>query len=236
MHDPRPVTLVSGASRGIGNYLVRHFADQGHIVFGCSRNGKDFEIPNTHHIRADVTDEIAVKKMFLKIKELTGRLDNLINNAGIASMNHSLLTPLSTAQKVTNTNFLGTFLLCREGARLLRKSGGGRIVNFSTVAAALDLDGEAIYAASKSAVESLTRILAKELGDFKITVNSVGPTPIDTDLIRSVPKDKIQDLVSKQAIKRMGTFEDVQNVVDFFLSPESDFISGQTVYLGGVFK
>jgi len=110
----------------------------------------------------------------------------------------------------------------------------GRIVNFTSVAAPLRIKGEAVYAASKSAVDTLTKILSHELGEMNITVNAVGPTPIDTDLIKSVPKEKISAIIEAQAIKRMGSCADVFNVVEFFLRPESSFITGQTVYLGGV--
>jgi 3-oxoacyl-[acyl-carrier protein] reductase len=129
---------------------------------------------------------------------------------------------------------VGTFLFCREAARLMQKNKYGRIINFSTVATPLKLEGEAIYAASKAAIVSLTEVMAREFAEFGITVNAVGPTPIKTDLIRSVPQDKMDRLIARQAIQRYGTFEDVANVIDFFLRPESDFITGQNIYLGGV--
>jgi 3-oxoacyl-[acyl-carrier protein] reductase len=157
----------------------------------------------------------------------------LINNAGIASMNHILLTPMATISKVMDTNVIGTFLFCREAAKLMQKNGG-RIVNFATVATPLNLEGESIYAASKAAVESLTRILARELAPFRITVNAVGPTPVKTDLIRSVPKNKMDALLSRQAIRRFGEFRDISNVIDFMIKAESDFVTGQVVFLGGV--
>jgi 3-oxoacyl-[acyl-carrier protein] reductase len=116
----------------------------------------------------------------------------------------------------------------------MRQGGGGRIVNFTTVAVPLALEGEAAYVASKAAVESLTRVLARELGPFGIRVNAVGPTPVETDLIRAVPKEKIDALLARQVLPRMGTPEDVARVVDFFLSPASDFVTGQVIYLGGV--
>jgi 3-oxoacyl-[acyl-carrier protein] reductase len=116
----------------------------------------------------------------------------------------------------------------------MQKQKYGRIVNFTTVAVPLNLEGEAIYAASKSAVETLTRIMAKELGGFGITVNSIGPCPIETNLIKTVPKEKIQKLLDQQAIKRYGEFEDISNVIDFFIKPESSFVTGQVIYLGGI--
>jgi 3-oxoacyl-[acyl-carrier protein] reductase len=158
----------------------------------------------------------------------------LINNAGAAAMNHALLTPASTVEAVLATNVTGTFLFCREAARLMRRNQFGRIVNVSTVATRLNIAGEAIYAAAKSAVEKLTQILAYELAPDGITVNVVGPTPIQTDLIRAVPPERITEVVNRQAIHRLGEFRDVVNVIDFFIRPESDFVTGQTVMLGGV--
>jgi 3-oxoacyl-[acyl-carrier protein] reductase len=132
------------------------------------------------------------------------------------------------------TNFIGTFLLCREAAKLMRKRKFGRIVNLASVAVPLKLEGEAVYAASKAAILSFTQIAAKELAPFGITVNAVGPTPIQTDLIKSVPEEKIEKLISLQPIARLGKLEDVSNVIDFFIQPESDFITGQVIFLGGV--
>jgi 3-oxoacyl-[acyl-carrier protein] reductase len=226
--------LITGTRKGIGRYLVEHFVRQGAIVHGCSRTAPDWELPGyTHHL-ADVTDETQVKAMFSAIRKQHARLDILVNNAGIASMNHTLVTPLDTAGRIMNTNVVGTFLVSREGAKIMRNRCFGRIVNLSSVAVALNLEGEALYSASKSAIEQLTRVMARELAEFAITCNCVGPTPIDTDLIKNVSAEKIQSLVQRQAIKRMGTFADVANVIDFLVRPESDFVTGQVIYLGGV--
>ena len=149
-------------------------------------------------------------------------------------MNHVLLTPLETVRKVFSTNFIGTFLLCREAAKLMKNNRYGRIVNFATVAVPLKLKGEAAYSSSKASVINLTQVLAKELAEYNITVNIVGPTPVKTDLIGSVPKEKINDLINSQAIQRFGEFRDIANVIDFYIKPESDFVTGQVIYLGGV--
>lgn len=228
------VIIITGTRKGIGRYLAEQYLAEGDKVYGCSRRNTDLEHPNYSHTNLDVSSEEDVMAFVRNVYKENKHIDVLINNAGCASMNHFLLTPYTTAQRVFNTNFMGTFLMCREVAKYMLKAKAGRIVNYSTVAVALNLHGELIYSASKAAVEQLTRVLADEIGESGITVNAVGPTPIDTDLIKNVPEEKLQDLLSLQCIKRFGKFEDVKNVIDFFLRPESDFITAQTIYLGGV--
>ena len=228
------VIIITGTRKGIGRYLAEQYLQEGDIVYGCSRRICDIEHPNYHHTRLDVSDEAEVVGFVRNVYKNHKRIDVLINNAGCASMNHFLLTPYDTAKKVFNTNFFGTFLMCREVAKFMVKAKSGRIVNYSTVAVALNLHGELVYSASKAAIEQLTRVLADEIGESGVTVNAVGPTPIDTDLIKNVPENKLQNLLSHQCIKRFGQFEDVKNVIDFFLKPESNFITAQTIYLGGV--
>lgn len=227
------VTLITGARKGIGRFLVDHYAQQGHLVIGCSREPLSEELPNYQHFCLDVCQENAVKSMMDAVRKSYGRLDHLINNAGIASTSHFLLTPTETALRIYQTNVMGSFLFCRESAKIMKKRRFGRIVNFSSAAVPLRLPGEAVYASSKAAVVSLTEILAQELGPFGITVNTVGPTPVETDLIKAMPQDKVQEVIDRQAIRRPGTLADIANVVDFFLKPESDFVTGQTIYLGG---
>lgn len=229
----RPTILITGTRKGIGRALAEHYLAKGWAVAGCSRQPTDLAANEYQHYCLDVADEPAVKQLFADIRKRVGRLDALVNNAGTAAMNHAALTPLDTLQRILTTNVAGTFLFCREAAKLMQRGGRGRIVNFSSVAVPLKIEGESAYAASKAAVESLTRILAREFGPMGITVNAVGPSPLRTDLLRGVSEEKIAELIARQAIPRFAEFRDAANVVDFFLKPESDFVTGQVIYLGG---
>jgi 3-oxoacyl-[acyl-carrier protein] reductase len=226
--------LITGATRGIGRSLAEHYLAEGDTVIGCGRSPSSLTHDRYTHACLDVSDETAVSALFGDLRDRLGRLDVLINNAGIASMNHVALMPVASARQVVETNFLGTFLFTQRGVRLLRRSEHPRIVNVSTVAVPLRLQGEAVYAASKSAVETFTRITAQELGQWGITCNAVGPCPVRTDLTRNVPEAAMTRLLSRQAVPRWAEPADVVNVIDFFLRPDSGLITGQVVYLGGV--
>ena len=230
----RRVMLITGSRKGIGLRLAEHYVQEGYHVVGCSRSPSDFRAEGYEHHELDVRNEPEVIQLFGHIRRKLGGLSVLINNAGVAVMNHALLTPISAVQRILETNVTATFLCCREAAKLFRRGSQSRIVNLSSVAVPLQLEGEAIYAASKAAVESLTRVLARELGALGVTCNAVGPSPVKTDLIRSVPQETIERLIARQAIRRYTEPEDVINVVDFFIDPKSEFVTGQVIYLGGV--
>lgn len=232
MTDER-VVLVTGTRSGIGRHLAQHFLAAGAVVEGCSREPPGWEASRYTHHCLDVADERAVRAMIASVSRRHGRLDVTVNNAGVACMNHSLLTPAATVEGLMRTNLVGTFVVSRESAKLMRRRGFGRIVNVTTVAVPLELEGEAAYVASKSAVVGLTKVMARELAGFGITCNAVGPPPIATDLIRSVPPEKIERVLDRLTVKRLGEPDDVANVVDFFARPESDLVTGQTIYLGG---
>ena len=227
------IVLITGSRKGIGASLVEHFLEQGSKVIGCSRGESGFTHPDYTHFQLDVADEAAVKSMFRDIRSEYGVINILVNNAGVASMNHAVLTPISTAERIFDTNVIGTFLMCRESAKLMSRKKFGRIVNMTSVAVPMRLEGEALYASSKAAIVTLTQILAKEFADFGITVNAIGPTPIATDLVKGVSRDKIEAIIEAQHIQEWAEVSDVANVVDFFIKPESRFVTGQVIYLGG---
>jgi 3-oxoacyl-[acyl-carrier protein] reductase len=230
--ETRPVTVITGTRKGIGRSLAHHYAAKGHLVVGCSRGPVEWSLESYEHVQLDVADEASVEMLFRRLRG-HGRLDHLINNAGIGHLNHSLLTPASAMTKILATNVLGSFLFCREAARLMQRRRYGRIVNFTSAAVPLKLDGEAAYATSKAAVVTLTEVLAREFAPLGITVNAIGPGLVATDLIAGLPDDKIDRVLAKHAIPRLATLQDVANVVDFLIAPESEIVTGQTIYLAG---
>ena len=227
------VIVVTGASRGIGAALCNYYLAKGNRVSGLSRANVDHESPLYRHWCTDVCDDAAVKETFYQIRKET-RIDVLINNAGVASMNHVLLTPTDSIQKIMATNFTGAVICSRECGKVMRAQGEGRIINLSSVAVPLRIAGESIYAASKAALESFTRTASKEFSDFGITINALGLTPIQTDMIAGVSEEKLNAILDQQALSRFATIDDVTNAIDFFVRPESAFVTGQVLYLGGV--
>lgn len=231
--------VITGASKGIGYALAQMYFARGYDVVTVARSEKvDLDIEQGclsdaehKHFQVDLTDMKAVQDFWRQCP--TPRC--LINNVGAANMNAAILTPDKVLEDLFKVNVATTFANCREAAKKMGRNRYGRIINFTTVAAPLYLEGEAVYAACKSSIETLTRVMAKELGSFGITVNAIGPCPVDTDLIKKVPKHKIEELLEQQAIKRKATFKDVFNAVDFFRSSDSKMITGQILYLGGVF-
>lgn len=231
------VMLITGSGTGIGYALAAKYSTSGYCsVIGCGRSRRDsnhFDSGEDYrYFQLDVSDEVAVTDMFTSIRNCEGRLDVLINNAGTGSMNAFLLMPTEKVREIYETNVIGSFLMMREAVKLMNR--GGRIVNIGSAGTRMNIKGEAAYISSKAAIENLTLSVARELGHDGITVNTVAPTPIKTELLYGIPEEKIDKILEQQAIPRFAEYKDVANVVDFFLRPESDFITGQTIFLGGV--
>lgn len=233
MAEP-PVVLITGTSRGIGRALAEHFLAADCSVAGCSRSAVDLGTPRYLHHELDLAREADVVRFVRRAASTFGRIDVAINNAGIAAMTPALLAPATVMSDIVTTNFLGAAVVCRESAKVMTRQRAGRIVNISSVAVPLLLEGEAAYAASKSALVTYTRILAREVASYGITCNVVALPPIQTDLLRGVPQPAIDRLIERLAIKRYATIDDVVNVIDFLIRPESGMITGQVLTLGGV--
>lgn len=223
--------VVTGASKGLGQAIGERLIDSGKTVVGLARNtsGLNFE-----GIDCDVSDPAAVKAAARQIKRRDEPLEALINAAGVASMNMAVTTNSETVEKLINTNLAGTIYCCQSFAPLMLRQKSGVIVNFSTIAVALGLKGEAIYAASKAGVESFSKAFAREVADFGLRVNCIAPGPIRTDLLRGVSELQINRIVEKQVIQERFEKSDVCDLVDLLLDPKARSLSGQVLHVGGV--
>lgn len=230
------IILITGTRTGIGKALAEHFLERGHQVVGCSRRKSAIDHPNYRHHELDLTDAKAIKSMCRSIQAEQGYLDAVVNNAGISNMNHFMMTPEDVARKIFDVNFFAVLNCCRESVRLLRKSSESApaVLNVSTVAVPWALEGQLAYSASKSAVEQLTRVMSKELAGFNIRVNGIGLPPIHTVLTRAIPREKLDEVISRQALKRMCTMADIVGPVEFLISSKAGFVTGETLFLGGV--
>jgi len=188
-----PTALITGTSQGLGLALAERLLADGWIVHGFARGTQTLVHASFHGHAVDVTDESAVRAAVATIAE-AGRIDLLVNNAGAASMNALLLTPAEVADRLMRVNYLGTFHCLQAVGKVMVRQRAGRIVNVTTVAVPLSLEGEAAYVASKAAVEALTKVAAKELAPSGIIVSAVGFGPIDTALTRAVPRDRLAAL------------------------------------------
>ena len=226
---------ITGASGGIGRAMVHTFAQAGYDI--ALLDLTEPRLPKDARgvaMAVDLTEPEAVAGAFERIGAEFGRLDALVNIAGI---NHR--SPISDMDaedwdRLMATNVGAMFLTAKFGVPLLEKGMTPSIVNLASVSGHVASPDYPAYVTSKAAVEKMTRILAREVGKLKITVNAVGPSPVKTDLIKAVAPDKVEAVLARQAIDRFATTADIVNVIDFFLRPESDFVTGQVVYLGGV--
>ena len=223
--------VVTGASSGLGLAISDRLAQAGNEIYRVSRS---FDGAPNAGKSCDVGDANQVKELTKALKATEKPITGLVNAAGIASMNLALMTPAGISERIIRTNLLGTILVNQAVAPLMIKSKAGSIINFSTIAAAIGLEGESIYAASKAGVESFSNTFAKEVSALGLRVNVIAPGPIDTNLISKIAPEKINRVVARQVIKRKFCPDDICNVVDYLLSDESSSLSGQIFHIGGV--
>ena len=238
----KQVAIVTGASRGIGAAIARRLANDGLVVvvnYAHSRDAADalvreIETGGGHALaaQADIGASGGMKALFDAAEETFGGVDVLVNNAGIMA-----LSPIGEVQdpdfdRQIAVNLGGVFRGMREAANRLRD--GGRIVSFSTSVVAMNLPTYGVYAATKAAVETLTRILAKELGPRAITVNAVAPGPVETELFLGGKSDsQVAATIAMNPLKRLGRPDDIAGVVAFLAGPDGGWVNGQTIRANG---
>lgn len=223
--------VVTGASEGLGRAICDRLIQKNIDVFGLARNVKEVPFASTS---CDVSSYESVKSVAQQLKKDGVEVTGLVNAAGVASMNLALTTPQSVSQTVINTNLLGTIYCCQVLGRLMLRARQGSIINFSTIAVALGLKGESVYAASKAGVEGFSRSFAREMADFNIRVNCIAPGPINTNMLKGITPEQINRIVLQQIIPRQFGSDSVADLVELLLDSRSNSLSGQVLHIGGV--
>ena len=225
--------LVTGGNRGIGKGIVEGFLDNGNEVLAPCRDASKFPFENEKLTVAelDISDVDSVENFKKTVDDFGPEI--LVNNAGITKDNIFLRMSDDEWRDVINTNLTGTFRLTKLVAKGMLKQKWGRIVNISSISGMMGNPGQANYSASKSGIDGFTRSLAKELGSRNITVNSIAPGFISTDMTEDLSNE---DLVKNIPLGRMGNVEDVASLVMFLSSEDANYITGQTLVVdGGLF-
>lgn len=234
--------IVTGASKGIGAAIAKQLAadgfqivvnysssseEAGDVVAGIAAAGG-----RAIAVRADVADAAAVTALFDRAEAEFGKVDVLVNNAGISKFSPLAEVSDEDFRQQVAVNLTGTFNGMREGARRVRD--GGRIINLSTSIIGHYSPGNSVYAATKAAVEAMTHILAKELGPRGVTVNAVAPGPIATELLfKGRSEALIQRLINDIPLGRLGLPEDIAQIVSFLAGPQSGWVNGQIIRANG---
>lgn len=234
--------IITGAAGGIGAATARLFARQGARLSlsdvdeaGLALVAEEIEGSGVEviHMKVDVADACSVQAMVDATANRFGRIDILINNAGLARDAISWKMTDDQWDLVMDVNLKGTFNCCRAVLPIMRKQGYGKIVNTSSISA-LGNVGQANYAAAKAGVSALTRTLALEAAGNGINVNSVAPGPIDTPLTQSMPPGMLQKMVEESVpLRRLGQPEEIARLHLYLASDDSSFITGQTIFIDG---
>lgn len=232
------IVLVTGTSRGVGLSIANYFLKNHAIVIGISRGDSKINDQNYHHFHLDIGDPFEVTKCFsTQIIKKFKKIDIVINNAAVLTSQFSLVMPIKNAVEMVNINLLGVFFVSREAAKLMRNKEPGRIINIGSMAVSLEPVGDTLYAATKAGINTLANIMAKEFASYNVTCNTVSISAIETDMLQQhsdIAKGKIKNIISNLPIPRQAEIEDVLNVIDFFASDRSSYITAQTIYLGGI--
>lgn len=223
--------IVTGLSRGLGKAIAERLNEKGEKVVGLVRsvNGMKFET-----IECDVSDYSSVKRASRAVKRMKKPVKAFINAAGVASMNMAVTTDESTVQRIIQTNLVGTIFCCQLFAPIMLRQKHGSFINFSTIAVALALKGESVYAASKAGVESFSRTFAREMADFNVRVNCIAPGPIRTDLLRGITDTQIENITSQQLIPKQFQKSDVCDLVELLIDEKAASLSGHILNVGGI--
>ena len=237
------LALITGGTRGIGKQIALTFAKEGYdIAINYRTENDDLKITKEEiesnnvkcfAVQGDVTKFEDCEKFVKQIIEEFGNIDVLVNNAGITRDTLLIRMKEDDFKQVIDTNLVGTFNVTKNVISYMMKARKGRIINISSVVGISGNAGQTNYAASKAGIIGFTKSLAKEVASRNITVNAVAPGFIDTQMTAVLKEDIKEDIAKKIPLKRMGTPQDVANVVKFLASSDSSYITGQVIHIDG---
>ena len=236
------VAIVTGSARGIGKAIAMKFAKDGYDVVisdiledVAKETAKEIETLGQKSlvVVADVSKANDAARLINETVETFGRLDVLVNNAGVTRDNLSIRMKEEEWDMVLNINLKGTFLCSQQAAKVMMKKRSGRIVNIASVSGILGTAGQANYASSKAGIIALTKTLARELGPRNITVNAIAPGFILTEMTEKLPDKVKEEYLAQIPLKRGGTPQDIANVVAFLASDNASYITGTTTIVSG---
>ena len=235
------VCVVTGVAQGIGKAIALKMVREGAAVYGCDRSlgtmdAMAEEYDSFNPLYFDVTDAQAVKTAMMRVKKEQGRIDVLVNNAGVVFNKKIGMLVRDETELMFRVNVVAVIELTQLVSRMMTRSGGGSIVNIASVTAVLGSAGQSAYSATKGAIISFTKSAAKELAPQGIRVNAVAPGIVKTERFEELYEasgDKIDTRIGRIALGRLGTPEDIANAVAFLASDESSYISGQVLGVDG---
>ena len=228
--------LITGASRGIGNSVALEFKDKGYSVIGTATSKDGAENLNKNGIEGyvlDLSSKESIEEFWSSLEESGKDISVLVNNAGITRDNIVLRMSDEEWEDIMSVHLYGTFQLSKKALKMMLKSKWGRIINISSASASIGNRGQSNYAAAKAGVEAFTKSLAKEVGKRDITINAVAPGFISTDMTKNNDGVNSEYLIKEIPLGRFGEPEEVANLVYFLCSPDSSYITGQTIHING---
>lgn len=232
------VAIVTGAGRGIGKAISERFLAEGAIVYGIDlQEGSMDELmanPMFHAAYFDISDQKAIREFFIRLQKEYGRLDVLVNNAGIMKDAYLPMITDEVMEKTFAVNVFAIIHLMKYAVKFMRKQKSGSIINAASIMGVGGNSGQIVYSATKGAVIAMTKSAAKELAAENIRVNAVAPGVVETDMIKSVPDDQLQILLSKIGLRRLATAGDIADVYLFLASDLSRYVSGQVLGVDGM--
>ena len=236
--------VITGCNRGIGFSILEIFSKNGANIIACVRKNNDafskqvIKISEKYSNKIkivvfDLDNEKEIEEGFLTIKNLTKKIDILVNNAGINQMSLFQMTPLRIFRSVFETNFFSVVNLTQKMLKLIVKNSNSKIINISSNAATLSDAGRSAYAPSKAALISFTKVLSKEMGNYKISVNAIAPGLVKTDMMKNTPQKVVDEALKNTPLNKAADPEDVAKVVLFLASDDSNHINGETLFVTG---